>query len=73
MKEPRNFIRQSDLTKREMREVAIQTAEPASTQEDTELMVKILDSTYAKSDLEQVVANSSQMNAEERTMLLRIL
>ena len=62
MKEPRNFLGKSDLTKRKMREVAIQTAEPASTREDTELMVKILDSTYAKSDLEQVVANSSQVS-----------
>ena len=50
----------------------MQTAEPASTQEATERMVKILDSTYAKSDLEQLV-NASQMNGEERTLLLIFL
>ena len=47
-----------------MCEVVIQTAEPASTQEATEKMLKILDSTYAKADLEQVATNASHMNAE---------
>ena len=49
-----------------------QTAEPASTREATERMVKILDSTYAKAYLERVF-NSSQMNAAERTLLLSLL
>ena len=35
-------------------------------------MVKILESTYSKSDLEQVV-NSSHMNDEERTLLFSLL
>ena len=35
MKESRNLLGQSELTKREMHEVVMQTAEPASTQEDT--------------------------------------
>ena len=35
-------------------------------------MVKILDSTYAKVDLEHVV-NASHVNAEERTLLLSLL
>ena len=39
----------------------MQTAEPASTREATERMIKILDSTYEKSDLEQVV-NDIQQN-----------
>ena len=43
----------------------MQITEPASTRECTERMVKILDSTYAKADLEQVV-NASQLNDEER-------
>ena len=54
MKEPRSFIGKSNLTKCKMREVVMQTSEPASTQEDTKRMVSILDSTYAKSDLKQV-------------------
>ena len=56
-----------------MRELVMQNVEPASTLEDTERMVKILDSTSAKSDLEQVVANASQLNAEERTLLLSLI
>ena len=36
-------------------------------------MVKIYDSTYAKSDLKQVANNATQLNAEERTLLLSLL
>ena len=35
-------------------------------------MVKILDSSYAKAELKQVV-NNSQLNSEERTLLLILL
>ena len=56
-----------------MREVVMQTVEPDSIREDTEKMVKILNSTYAKADLKQVFNNATQMNAEERTQLLSIL
>ena len=73
MKEPRNLIGQFDLTKREMPELVMQTAEPDSTQESIQLMIKILDSTYVKADLKQVANNTSQMNAEERTVLLSLL
>ena len=41
-KESSNFLGQSDLTKHEMRDVVMQTEEPASTPEATEIMVKIL-------------------------------
>ena len=73
MRDPRYFLGKSDLTKHEMREVVMQTAEPASTQEDTERILKILDITYAKGYLEQVFANSIQLNAEEITLLLCLL
>ena len=36
-------------------------------------MVEILYIIYAKSDLEQVLANASQINSEERTLLLILL
>ena len=52
MKESRNLLEQSDLTKRKMRKVVMQTAEQASNQETTERMIKILDINYEKSDLE---------------------
>ena len=51
MKDPRSFLGKSNLTKRDMREVVMQTAEPASTREANEGMVKTLDSIYAKADL----------------------
>ena len=35
--------------------------------------LKILDSTYAKADLKQVSDNKTQMDAEERTLLLSVL
>ena len=72
MKESRNLLGKSDLTKREMRKVVMKTAEPASTREDTEIMVKILDSTYAKAELKHVV-NDSQLNDEKRNLLLILL
>ena len=72
MKEFRNSIGQSYLTKGEIPDVVMKTAEPASTLEATERMVKIIDSTYVKADLKQVV-NTSQLNAEEITFLLSLL
>ena len=51
MKEPSGLIVKSDLNKRDMQEVVMQTADPASTREATEILVKILEITYAKSDI----------------------
>ena len=73
MKEPISFLGKYDSTKREMRKVVMQTAEPDSTREATGLMVKIFNSTYAKADLKQVVDNSTQQNFEEITLLLILL
>ena len=70
MKEPRHVLGKFDLTKRNMREVVMQIAEPASTKEATERMLKILDSTYANSDLNLLADNPRHMNSEERIMLL---
>ena len=72
MKESRNLLGQSDLTKREICEIVMQTEEPDSTLEATDIMVKNLDSAYTKAYLKQVV-NANQLNAEERTLLLILL
>ena len=56
-----------------MRKVVIQTVEPASTREATEILVKIIDSYYAKEDLKQVSNNATHINAEEKTQLLRLI
>ena len=51
----------------------MQTTEPASTIEATEILVKIIDSNYAKAEIKQVDDNSTHMNAEEITQLLRLI
>ena len=55
-----------------MREVVMQTEEPVSTREATEIMVKILNGTYSKAYLKQVF-NVRRLNSEERTLLLSLL
>ena len=67
------MLGKSNPTKRKMRKVVMQNSEPASTREATDRMVKIKYITYVKADLEQVVANASQLNSEERTLLLSFI
>ena len=62
VKELSDLLGKSDLTSCEMCEVVIQTAEPYSTREATDILVEILDSTYAKADLEQVANNETHLN-----------
>ena len=38
----------------------------------TEILLKIIDSAYAKAYLKQVADNSTQLNSEEITQLLRL-
>ena len=47
-----------------MHEVVTQTAEPYSTREATDRLVKILESNYAKADLKHAANNTTQINAE---------
>ena len=56
-----------------MREVVMHTAVSDSTRETTERLVNILNSTYAKSYLKHLSDNATQMTAEERTQLIRLL
>ena len=56
-----------------MREEVMQTAEPASTREANERLLKILDINYAEADLKQVADNETHLNAKERTQIPRIL
>ena len=70
---PIGLLGKPDLSKRDMREVVMQTTEPYSMRETTDSLFRIVDSTYMKADLEQLVANTSQLNAEERILLLSLL
>ena len=56
-----------------MQKVVMQTAEPESIREATEIMVKIIDVTYAKIDLEQVSSNAVYMEHDEIIKLLSLL
>ena len=56
-----------------MGEVAIQTAEPFYTIEVTKRMTKFIDRNYFKVNIEQVTANATQMNDDERTTIIVIL
>ena len=51
----------------------MQTTDTASTREATERMVKTLYITYANEDLKQVADNATQLNSEERTLVLSLL
>ena len=73
MQETIGLLGKFDVTKRKMHEGVMQAAEPASTQQATERMVKILDSIYVKVDLKQVADNATQINAEERNLLLSLI
>ena len=55
-----------------MCEVVMQTIEPVSTREANERSVKILNSNYVNASLNYVADNSTQLNSEERTQLLRL-
>ena len=73
IKETVSLIGQNILTSWEMSEVVTHTAEPTSTKEDTEIMVKTIDNAYTNVDLEQVTENAVHMNSEERNKLLGII
>jgi hypothetical protein len=47
--------------------------EPASTEEATNRVVRILDANYKKADLQAVVDSCSHLSSEEKEMLLRLL
>ena len=66
MKNPVNLLGQPDLTKHEIQEVVIQTTEPASTREDTYILVKIPDSNYVNSDLYKVDAAVVHLDIDQR-------
>ncbi len=59
--------------KKELNTIFTQSAEPKVTQEATERVVKILDSTYEKANLEEIVDNAHQLDATQKSQLLDLL
>ena len=58
------MIGKIDLISLEMHEMEIQTIEPVYTREVNERMVKCIESTYSKTDIEHVAADATHLNAE---------
>ena len=56
---PIGLLGNSDLSKRKMCEVVMQTSEPASTREANCRLVKIIGIKYENEDLKQVADNST--------------
>ena len=61
-KDPVNVLGQPYLTKRKIQEVFVQMIEIYPTIEATERGVKILHSTYAKSDLDEIATATVQLD-----------
>ena len=70
---PSNFRTNVAETKKELNTIFTQSAEPKVTQEATERVVKILDSTYEKANLEEIVDNAHQLDATQKSQLLDLL
>ena len=61
------------LSNKEIRASIAQIAEPISTREATERVVRILDSNYAKANLDEVAEAATNLTEAERSMLLDLL
>ena len=73
MMEPGNFLSQPDFSKCDMQEVVINTAETASTRETNDRLAKILESTYTKSDLDNIVEAAVQVDKYQEKKVLSII
>ena len=60
-------------SRKEIKATLQRTAEPAVTKEATSRMVRILDSTYEKADLQEVVQLAKHISSQQRSMLYQLL
>ena len=60
-------------TRKEIKATLQKAAEPVVTKEATSRLVKILDSTYEKADLRQVVEQAAHINSQQKEMLYQLL
>ena len=56
-----------------MHDLFMQTSDPDSTKEATEITVNSIDSINAKAELEHIADNSTHLNTNKRNMLLGII
>ena len=64
IKYPGKFTGEPNLTKTDIREVLVQTSDPASTKEAPERTVKIFYSTHEKYDINKVSYRDTQLNTK---------
>ena len=60
-------------SKKELRSTILRSIEPKSAREATERVVKILDSKYEKANLDKIVANTKNLDEDQKQMLLKLL
>ena len=70
IQEPGNFLGKPNPNQQGMQEVVMQTEEPYSRREPTVRVVRILEITYTKSELDEVDVNSFQVYANKHEKLL---
>ena len=61
------------FSRAEIKQIMTQTAEPIATQEATERIVRILNSKYEKTDLDQVAAGAEELDEHQQKKLLSLL
>lgn len=59
-------------TRKEFKATFVRTSGPQSTQEATNRVIKILVPRYKKADLNEVVANASSLNSDQKQHLLTL-
>ena len=67
------FLFQTDLTNRDIQDMVMQYTELDSTKKSTAIVTKIINSTYAKSDLDKVAAAAVCLYKNQRKKLLSLL
>lgn len=74
MKSPSDLAKvKTAFTKKEIKTVILQNAEPSITQEATERAIKILDSEYDKANLDEIVSQADSLTKQEKQQLLKLL
>ena len=73
MKSFAKVLKKQYPSKKEIKATFMRSVEPKATQEETERVIKILDSNYKKADLEEVVDKADNLNDKQKEQLLLLL
>jgi len=70
---PMRSLKKESPTRKELRALLTESGEPESTKAATKRVVKILDASYKKADLEEIVQGANQLNQIEKKQLYELL